>query len=389
MSTEQSPLMRTWPEAPPYMKMFAGGSVLWEPTTNLTGPYMMYICVLAVVVLAISFVLVSRLRKNQKNDKDFAFEVDPDTVITNILERAIELETKFDLVCTRPSLKQKHIQCYGLAMSQFSGKETSADADKNEEEQGGKKPCNPYLTLRLVPDSLPDGWSDAPIDVYLQLVQNEQGTLYHFPSFVCNILHKDGEMYIVIRRPSVLGNSQSREEVRIEPAPGAVALASSWLYARDSNMLPDKVHGLGKPFAVFRPEGDSDFRIINISACGIRLRFLQDDVEKLPFAVEKFMELCLFLAVNTPHEKNNRLMLWLKAECKGLAPCTDPDCVDVRFSFTHWQQVYERSENIAWNEAVVATRVPPVMHWIMNSAYGMYGDRHIIDNAKTEPKEGN
>ncbi len=388
MSTKQSPLVCEWPKTPPYMKMFAGGSVLWEPTSSLTGPYLMYVCVLAVVVLAISFVLVSRLRKNQKGDENYAFEVDPDTVITNILERAIELETKFDLVCTRASLKQKHIQCYGLAMSQPVGQEMPADA-KDEGMQEGKKPCNPYLTLRLVPGSLPQGWNDAPIDVYLQLVQNGQGTLYHFPSFVCKITQKGDETYVVIRRPSVLGNSQSREEVRIEPEPSAVALASAWLYARESHMLPDKVHGLGKPFGVFRPEGDSDFRIVNISACGIRLRFLQDEVEKLPFAVEKFMELCLFLAVKTPHEKNNRLMLWLKAECKGLAPCTDPDCVDVRFSFTHWQQVYERSENIAWNEAVVATRVPPVMHWIMNSAFGMYGDRHIIDGASAEPKKEN
>ncbi len=371
----------------PRWSMYSSGAVgleaLWSPTP-MTQTILMYICVMAVVVLAISIVWAAKMRKGQGKEQDFSFEVDPDQIVANILDRAVELNAKFDLVCTRASLKQKHIQCHGIAEMHPSNMPTTHDEDASTDKDKDKKPRNPYLTLRLVPGSLPQGWDHAPIDVYLQLVQNGQGTLYHFASFVCKIVEQGAEKFIIIQRPSILGNSQSREEVRIEPAPGSVALASAWLYAKDSKVLPDKVQGLGKAFGVFRPEGDSDFRIINISACGIRLRFLQDDIEKLPFALERFMELGLFLVVNTEQEKSNRLYLWLKAECKGLAPCTDADCVDVRFSFTHWQQIYERSEDIHWKEATLKDRVPPVMHWIMHSAYGMYGDRHIIEGEQPQ-----
>ncbi len=366
-----------------YSSGASGLEVLWSPTP-MTQTILMYICVLTVVVLAVSFVWVSKIRKGQAKGKDFSFEVDPDQIVANVLDKAIEISSKFDLVCTRSALKQKHIQCHGIAEmhsnhAAFSKTEEKDDHDDISDSQD-KKPRNPYLTLRMVPGSISEGWDNAPIDVYLQLVQNGQGTLYHFPSFVCKIVNHGGESFMIIQRPSILGDSQAREEVRIEPSPGSVALASAWLYPKDNAMLPDKVSGLGKAFGVFRPEGDSDFRIINISACGIRLRFVRDDIEKLSFAVEKKMELCLFLVVNTQQEKSNRLFLWLKAECKGLAPCTDDDCVDVRFSFTHWQQIYERSEDIIWKEATIKDRVPPVMHWIMHSAYGMYGDRHIIEN---------
>ncbi len=381
-------------EEPSRWAMYSAGAsgleLLWSPTP-MTKTILMYLVVMAVVVLVISFVWVSKQRKGATKEKDFSFEVDADQIVANILDRAIELNSKFDLVCTRSSITQKHIQCHGIAEmhstnTAFSqGEEGEAEEDTQNKE---KRPCNPYLTLRLVPGSLYDGWDHAPIDVYLQLVQNGQGTLYHFASFVCKIMEQGGEKYIVIQRPSILGDSQSREEVRIEPAPESVALASAWLYAKDTNMLADKVQGLGKAFGMFRPDGESDFRIINISACGIRLRFLRDDIEKLPFAIEKHMELCLFLVVNTEQEKSKRLFVWLKAECKGLAPCTDPDCVDVRFSFTHWQQIYERTKDITWNVATLKDRVPPIMHWIMHSAYGMYGDKHIIENNQPAAFQG-
>ncbi len=384
MRVDRSCFPHASPKTPSYTDSLTGGlgsfALFWNPTP-MTTTYLIYVAVLIVVVLGISFVLVSRLKKTGKDKESFNFELDPDAIVANILDRAVEMEAKFDLVCTRPSLRQKHIQGFGIVDVSATH---SLPSPSPKETDGKEKSCNPYITLRLAPHSIPDGWDKAPIDVYLQLVQNGQGTLYHFATFVCKVVQKGNETLMVINRPSILGDSQSREEVRIEPAPGAVALASAWLYARDSQMLPDKVQGLGKAFGVFRPEGDSDFRIINISACGIRLRFLQDDIDKLHFSLEKHMELCLFMAVNTPQEKSNRLMLWLKAECKGLAPCTDDDCVDVRFSFTHWQQIYERNENIAWNEATLKDRVPPVMHWIMNSAYGMYGDRHIIDKIAQE-----
>ncbi len=386
MNLEHSSFACEHKKTPSYMQFFAGGALpFWSPTA-MNKTYLIYICVLVVVVLCISFLLVLRARKNQSPDKGLTFEVDPDEFIASIFDRAVEMQLKLDIVCTRPSLKQKHIQCFGVP-DMLSPDDTCVAAalrraaqEQNPKKQDKKEPA-PYLTLKLVEGSIPDGWDQAPIDVYLQLVQNGQGTLYHFASFVCKILRKDDALFMTIIRPSVLGNSQSREEVRIEPSPGSVALASAWLYAKDSQMLPDKVKSLGKSFGVFRPEGNSDFRIVNISACGIRLRLVREDIEKLSFPLEKNMELCLFLAVNTPQEKSHRMLVWIKAVCKGLAPCAEDDCVDVRFSFTHWQQIYEKSESILWEDVGGASSVPPIMHWIMNSAYGMYGDRHIIEQS--------
>ncbi len=384
MSLEHSSLSHEHTDSPPRIHFLAGGALSFWTPTPMTTTYIIYVSILAVVVFTISFLLVRRAKKNNATEKSLSFEVDPDEFITSILDRAVEMQVKIDLVCTRPSLKQKHIQSFIIRENMQAVTQEAPDAMDDEKAKQKKEAISPYLTLRLVDGSIPTGWEQAPIDVYLQLVQNGQGTLYHFASFVCKVMKRGDEVYMTINRPSILGDSQSREEVRIEPTQDAIALASVWLYGKDSNMLPDKVKALGKSFGVFRPEGDSDFRIINISACGVRLRFVQEDIEKLPFKVEKRMEMCLFLAVNTPQEKSNRMLVWIKAECKGLAPCTEDDCVDVRFSFTQWQQIYEKSEDIVWVEVALTHSVPPIMHWIMNSAYGMYGDKHIIEQASTE-----
>ncbi len=341
----------------------AGGSIpFWHPTA-LTDNILIYLAILAAVVTPVAFFISRSTKKKVSEEESLVVEVDPDEFIASILERAMELQVKFDLVCTRSTLTQRHLQCYGVPDIL-----PLQDKDGAQNENSKKKAhANPYLTLRVAEGFLPKGWDQAPIDVYLQLVQNGQGTLYHFASFVCRITQADGHLLMTINRPSILGDSQSREAVRIEPSPDTIALASAWIYGKDSHMLPAQVKELGKAFGVFRPEGNSDFRVVNISACGIRLRFVAEDIEKLPFPVEKYMELCLFLAVNTKQEKSKRMLLWLKCECKGPAPCAEKDCVDVRFSFTHWQQIYERSEQIDWHEATDSDRVPPLMHWIMSS----------------------
>ncbi len=355
----------------------------WSPASAI-NTYALYVVAVLLVILPFVLFYFSKKRKNAP-EESFDFKLDNDDFINVILQRAKDVQVPFDLVCTRACLTRRHLVSFSVPSA---AEKAAMEAEKSSETENKKrmrssdvaaaiaraqtkkdtKDESPYITLLIPNTKMVQEWAGAPVDVYFQLTQKEQSTLYHFASFVHRIFTENGQTYMEIIRPSILSDSQAKEFVRIEPSPEMVALASVWMFPKESHMLPRQVKQLGKIFGTLRPaEGNSDFRIINISACGIRLRFVREDLEKLPFAVEKKVEMCMLLVVNTPQEQTKRLLLWLKAECKGLAPCGDKDCVDVRFSFTNWQQILERNEDISWVAATDSDRVPPLMHWIMNT----------------------
>ncbi len=355
----------------------------WSPTSQI-NTYALYIVAAILIILPFVLFYFSKKRK-EAPEESFDFKLDNDDFINVILQRAKDVQVPFDLVSTRASLTRRHLVSFSVpsaAEKAAMEAELAAESEKKKRlrssdvaaaiakasDKKEKKEESPYITLLIPNTKLVQEWAGAPVDVYFQLTQKEQSTLYHFASFVHRIFTELGQTYMEIIRPSILSDSQAKEFVRIEPSPETVALASVWMFPKDSNMLPRQSKDLGKIFGTLRPaEGNSDFRIINISACGMRLRFVREDLETLAFPVEKKMEMCMLLVVNTPQEQAKRLLLWLRAECKGLAPCGDKDCVDVRFSFTHWQQIIERKEDISWTEATDSDRVPPLMHWIMNT----------------------
>ncbi len=355
----------------------------WSPTTELNH-YAFYILAVFLIFIPLVLFYISKKRKKSPEER-FDFELDNDDFIHVVLERAKELHVPFDLVCTRQCITRRHITSFsvpsaaekaamelantesGTNKKRMRSSDVAASIRNSRGKKTEKKDESPYLTLLIPNASVAQDWNGAPVDVYLQLTHKEQCTLYHFASFVHRVFTEGGQTYMEIMRPSILSDSQAKEFVRIEPSPDTVALSSVWMFPKQSHMLPRQSRDLGKIFGTLRPaEGNSDFRIINISACGTRLRFVREDLETLPFTVEKGIEMCMLLVVNTPQEQSKRLLLWLKAECKGLAPCGDKDCVDVRFSFTHWQQILERKEDIVWVAATDSDRIPPLMHWIMN-----------------------
>ncbi len=335
--------------------------------------------VIGVLLLLVPFILYF-LAKNKKVSKAecFDFTLDCDGVIKNLLQKARETNVHFNLVCTRTGIKQRHIDAHYIhddkeegEIIKFLGNDYvhPNNSQGSNTAQSSSEPMQYSNIILYVPEgNIVNGWDDAPIEVYFQLTSRGQGTLYHFASFVQKIFSVNGKHYLLIIYPSVLSNSQSKEEVRVEPLPENIAAASIWFYPKYSHFQPEHTSGLGKALGTFTPNGASDLRIVNISATGTRLRFVADDFKKLSFSVEKYVEAVLFLSVKTTHENSQRMTLWLKCECKGLAPCADSQCVDVRFNFTHWVQVFEKTNDIQWKTATDYERVPPILHWIMSSS---------------------
>ncbi len=202
--------------------------------------------------------------------------------------------------------------------------------------------------------------------MYFQIVTKGVPTYYHFASFVHKVYQDQTGTYMEIIRPSILSDSQSKETLRVEPEPKMVAMASAWIYPSEPTVMPVEIAKLGTAHAIFKPEGDSDFHIVYISSDGIRLRFVRDHMETLPCHFEKNAQACLLLVLNSHDEALGRIPLWLKARCVGFSPSDDKECVDARFTFTHWQQISRRSPHIQWFPSTDKDRVPPLMHWIMH-----------------------
>ncbi len=324
--------------------------------------YAFYVIAAILLISPLVLFYISKRKKRSPEDS-YDFQLDSDNFIASLLDRAREVQVSFDLVCTRQSITCRHVTSFYV----HDPSELSSSGDNSSKAKSKDKKVSPYMTLQISDMDVVKEWKEAPVDVYFQLTYREQSTLYHFASFVHRIFTHDNVNYIEIIRPSILSDSQCKEAVRIEPKPETIALASVWIFPKHGQVLPRKVSQLGKAHGSFKPEGNSDFRIVNISACGIRLRFVCDDLEKLPFPIEKHVETCILLAVNTSKQQSSKLVLWLKAECKGLVACVDKDCMDVRYSFTHWQQITERTNDITWTVATDSDRIPPLLHWIMNA----------------------
>ncbi len=343
--------------------------------------------VVGALLLSLPLILFFFARnKKRAQEECFDFTLDNDGVIKQVLCKAREKGVHFDLICTRLGIKQRHLTVYYIPDSKeegmvykyleemgdpyFSSSEASDLIDQVG--KGETKICSSqdqfaysYMFLYIPEGNITAGWDDAPIDVYFELKVHGQSTLYHFASFVQKIFMVGGKSYIQIIHPTVLSDSQSKEEVRIEPEPETIEVSSVWMYPKYSHFLPKQMSELGKAMASSHADGKSNFSIVNISATGARLRFLKEDLEKLPFTVEKHVEACFFVSVKTTHERSKRMMLWLMCECKGLVASSDKEYMDVRFTFTHWEQIFEQSSSITWKAATDFHRVPPILHWIM------------------------
>ncbi len=327
---------------------------LWSPTSKPTFAMAEIFAIILVVVFVLLFI-ISRIRKNAPNE--LMMELDDAEFINSILLRVAETQTRLDIICTRQGLEHRHLQGYcRISDNHFNQNSPSYDPDQTSN-----------IIMDIHAGGIVTGWDDAPVDIYFQLSQNDQCTLYHFASFVSKIRKKGPRTILEIIRPSILSDSKAKETVQIEPPHDMIALASAWFYNTSTPVLPRSISKLGKSHAMFRPTGNSDFRVISISASGIRLRFLRDVLEDLEKPLKKGHQICLLLAINTGDEKDERMLLWVKGSCAGFAPCLDNDCLDAIFSFTHWQQIRAKSDEIKWYPATDTDRVPPLMHWIMHA----------------------
>ncbi len=328
---------------------------MWTPSSKPTLHMAQILAMIIGAVLLLLFI-ISKFRKN--NDDGLIMELDDDGFIEAILLNTAETQTRFDIICTRQGIEHRHLQGYCRI---------SENPDLTKKLSFDELDSLPSLVLDIHDGGVVTGWDEAPIDVYFQLTQQDVSTLYHFASFVTKVRKKGSRTILEIIRPSILSDSKAKDTVRIEPTPEMIALASAWFYDTAATVLPRSVTKLGKSHAAYRPQGNSDFRVVSITASGIRLRFLRDLLEEMESPIKKGHQLCLLIAINTGQEQESRILLWLKGTCTGFAPCLDPECLDALFSFTHWQQICQRSDEIKWYPATDTDRVPPLMHWIMNA----------------------
>ncbi len=324
----------------------------WSPTSKPTIEIAQTLGTIVVVALILVFV-VAKIRKFKS--EPLLMSLDDAAFIDSILLRAAEKEIRFDLICTRSGLTHRHLQGYCRIPDEQTNNGESCRDDNI-----------PNIILDLHPGSVANGWDAAPIDVYIQISQKDTCTLYHFASFVCSITQKIDGTVMEIIRPSILSDSKAKDTVRIEPTPEMIALSSLWFYNSKDTILPQNVPKLGPPHAIYKP-GNSDFLTVSISASSIRLRFLRDTIDEMELPLKKGHQICMLLAINTHQERGGKILLWLKGVCTGFAPCVDRECLDALFSFTHWQQIFQRSDKIEWYPATDTDRVPPLMHWILHA----------------------
>ncbi len=328
---------------------------LWTPATNFTLELAEVLLIIIGVVAVILFI-VSLLKKD-KHEALFV-ELDNDGFIEAVLLRAAETQIHFDIICTRSGIEHRHLLGYCRA---------SDNQDLSNHKPFDELDTLPNLVLDIHEGGIAEGWDNAPIDIYFQINHNQTSTLYHFASFVTKIRNKGSRTLLEIIRPSILSDSKAKDTVRIEPKPEMIALAYAWFYYTEDLVLPTSIKKLGKNHASYRPQGNSDFRVVSITSSTIRMRFLKDLLDEMEHTLKRKHQLCLLLAINTNNENDKKMLLWLKCTCIGFAPCLDPECLDAIFSFTHWEQISQRKDEIKWNPASDTDRVPPLMHWIMNA----------------------
>ncbi len=340
----------------------------WDPSSEFNMRIALTLGIIVVAVVALICVLAF-FRKNKSTS--LIVDMDDSKFITSILQRSKELHVRFDIVCTRPNLKHRHLQAHCRSIPQ----EGHVVIDAIQRNSAQKASCLedipeeiPVIVMSLAAGSIPAGWDDAPVDVYFQLSQQGQSMLYHFASFVRSIKQYNQGTQMELIMPSVLLDSLQKEAIRIEPTAGMIALTSLWFFPAGFSVLPKQVANLGKAQATYRPEGNSDFRICSISANRTRLRFLDDVLKDLPTQMEEGTQVVMLLAINVSPQNNERMLLWLKATCVAVLPCAEQDCLDVKFAFSHWQHITKRSDVIDWHPASDSERIPPILHWILSAS---------------------
>ncbi len=357
----------------------------WDPSSEFN----MRIGITFAIIIAAVLLLVCVLAFFRKKQAPLLVDMDDSEFIASILQRAKELHVRFDLVCTRPHLKHRHLQAHCRTIP----KEGHVVVDAIQRNSAQNASCLediaeeiPVIGMSLAAGSIATGWDQAPVDVYFQISQQGKGMLYHFSSFVRSIEQTRSGTLVHVIMPSVLLDSLQKEAIRIEPDADMIALTSLWFFPALPQRLPPKVSTLGKAQATFRPEGNSDFRICSISANRIRLRFLKDVVAELPTPMEEGTQIVLLLAINVAPEKNERMLLWVKGTCIAVLPCAEPDCMDVKFAFSHWQHITKRSDCIEWHPASDTDRIPPILHWILSASASAPDTKPYLDISEAVEK---
>ena len=229
--------------------------------------------------------------------------------------------------------------------------------------------------------TLSQTWVGRHFKVYFRLKRGENFTYYTFDSAILAIAHPaKGVCHITLAFPSTLDNRQKRSFLRMAPPQDLILGSALWQEPRYP--APESLHDINHwppPSLLLLPSSHEQYRILDLSAGGVRLLIPRATVHELSLQFNAVEYLILLLDLFDP-ENGKRMRFWLQCRTKNVWQEHITHDISIGLQFLAWaraKDTYTEGETpgaLEWLRLSSALEVDGIGNWIMRRHLELYRD---------------
>lgn len=229
--------------------------------------------------------------------------------------------------------------------------------------------------------TLSEGWIGRHFKIYFRLKRGENFTYYTFDSAILSIANPaKGVCHITLAFPSTLDNRQKRSFLRM--APPQDLLLGSALWQDPRHPAPETLHDINlwpSPMLLLLPNSHEQFRILDLSAGGVRLLIPRATVHELALRFNTVEHIILLLDLFDP-EHGKRLRFWLQCRVKNVWQEHITHDISLGLQFLSWARAKDPPSEgetpgaLEWLRLSPALEVDGIGNWIMRRHLELYRD---------------
>ncbi len=212
----------------------------------------------------------------------------------------------------------------------------------------------------------------------LETGQDKQ-TFYTFPTILSSIFRrKSGRLYCTTPFPDLLHMGQKRRHFRFEPPSHLVKKVVAWNAIYSQTGVPEQaVHKWPPPLFQVSDGKGGEVLLVNISACGIRLKVFQPARRKADFDPAKNRALFLFLEIRDP-EKGQDMAFWFSGTLRNYYEDYTTRDLEIGLQFIALGEPDpDKAENLSWKKIDCDEGVTELENWIVKRHMELYREKGL------------
>ena len=207
-------------------------------------------------------------------------------------------------------------------------------------------------------------WAGENITAQFQISFKRKPSYFQFRARIVDVMRRGNTFTMRLTMPKHVDPGQKRSTLRITPPAERILHMRLWLLD-DAAPLPNYVAEMQPTDLEMRPGAREALRLENISAGGVRLTILGEQLERplssLPVAPNTRIVLLLMLFTG---EDTPPLALWLMGKVT-LAVDNEGKSLSLGIQFLQWAAVQSAAKQLSWLPTADENGVAPLAAWAM------------------------